>query len=185
MLGYVVVMITLVTGNREKQKEIETIIGFPLAIESLDLAEIQSMNLEEVAMAKAREAYQRIGRPLIVDDVSFEVEALNGFPGPLVKWWENVVGYEAMVEFVNGKSPNVRAVAMAVYTDGKQWITAIGEWKGRLTARAGLDGFGFDFYMIPEGQDQTVAELGRAFKNEYSHRALCFRDLAERLRNFS
>lgn len=175
-------MITLVTGNIEKQKEIEAIIGFPLAIESLDLAEIQSMNLQEVAMAKARSAYERIGKPLIVDDVSFEVEALNGFPGPLIKWWETVVGYEAMVEFVQGKSAAVRAIAMAVYTDGQQWITATAEWKGRLTARAGTDGFGFDFYMIPEGQNQTVAELGRAFKNEHSHRAKCFRELAEKLK---
>ncbi len=175
-------MITLVTGNIEKQKEIEAIVGFPLLIESLDLAEIQSMNLEEVAIAKAQDAYQKIHKPLIVDDVSFEVEALNGFPGPLIKWWEMVVGYEAMVEFVKGKSTVVRAIAMAVYTDGQQWITAKAEWNGRLTARAGSDGFGFDFYMVPEGYDKTVAELGRAFKNEHSHRAKCFRKLAEKLK---
>ncbi len=176
-------MITLVTGNIEKQKEIEAIIGFPLAIESLDLREIQSMNLEEVAIAKAQEAYQWIAKPLIVDDVSFEVEALNGFPGPLVKWWENVVGYEAMVEFVRGKSTAVKAIAMAVYTDGQQWITATGEWRGHLAPRAGTDGFGFDFYFVPEGQAQTAAELGRAFKNEHSHRAKCFRELAKKLKD--
>ena len=171
-------MITLVTGNAEKKKEIEAILGIPLAIASIDLPEIQSMDLEEVARAKADTAFARLQRPIIIDGVSFEVEAMNGFPGPLVKWWETVLGYEAMLELAVGKSLAVRAVAMAVYTDGKQTILTEGEMKGVLAPRAGNDGFGFDFYMIPEGYDQTVAQLGRAVKNQISHRAKCFLNLA-------
>ncbi len=176
-------MITLVTGNREKQKEIEAIMGIPLEVESIDLKEIQSMNLEEVVNAKAAEAYAQLKRPLIVEDVSFEVEALHGFPGPLVKWWENVVGYEAMLEFVRGKCLAVRAVAMAAYIDDTQMIVATGEMRGTLAPRDGDDGFGFDFYFIPEGYDKTVARLGRDVKNQISHRAQCFRQLAEKLTN--
>lgn len=174
-------MITLVTGNKDKQKEIEAILQMPLAVESIDLKEIQSMNLEEVVRAKAAEAYAQLKRPLIVEDVSFEIEALNGFPGPLVKWWENVVGYDVLEEFIKGKSTACRALAMAAYTDGTIVTIATGEFKGHLVSRAGDDGFGFDFYMIPEGYDKTAAQLGRAVKNQISHRAHCFRQLKELL----
>jgi len=175
-------MITLVTGNKDKQKEIEAILEMPLTIQSIDLKEIQSMSLEEVVRAKAAEAYAQLQRPLIVEDVSFEIEALNGFPGPLVKWWEKVVGYDALIEFIAGKSSACRALAMAAYTDGNQTTIATGEFKGQLVKRAGDDGFGFDFYMVPEGYDKTVAQLGRAVKNKISHRAECFRRLKKLLK---
>ncbi len=68
---------------------------------------------------------------------------------------------------------------MAAYTDGTQTIVATGTMKGRLVDRAGDDGFGFDFYVVPEGYDQTMAQLGRGIKNQISHRAECFRQLAK------
>jgi XTP/dITP diphosphohydrolase len=35
----------------------------------------------------------------------------------------------------------------------------------------GDEGFGYDPIFVPEGETQTVAELGNAWKREHSHRA--------------
>ncbi|MBI5135340.1 non-canonical purine NTP pyrophosphatase [Candidatus Uhrbacteria bacterium] len=175
-------MITLVTSNNNKRKEIEAILKIPLSSVSIDLPEIQSMNLEEVVRAKAAAAFERVGAPVIVEDVGVEIEALNNFPGPLAKWWEKTVGYDRTLELVKGRSQRIRGIGMACYTDGSRTVVAQGAIEGQLAPRAGEDGFGFDFYMIPDGYNQTLAQLGRAVKNKISHRVHCFQQLHTLLR---
>ncbi len=43
----------------------------------------------------------------------------------------------------------------------------------------GNQGFGYDNVFIPDGQTQTLAELGLAFKNQNSHRARACAQAAE------
>jgi XTP/dITP diphosphohydrolase len=45
----------------------------------------------------------------------------------------------------------------------------------------GSDGFGYDPVFVPAGEDQTVAELGAAWKRERSHRARAARALVDSL----
>ena len=78
--------ITLVTGNKHKAKEVERILNIPLEIKEIELDEIQEINLEKVALHKLNQAYELVKEPVIVDDVSVEIDAWNGFPGPLIKW---------------------------------------------------------------------------------------------------
>jgi XTP/dITP diphosphohydrolase len=45
----------------------------------------------------------------------------------------------------------------------------------------GSDGFGYDPVFVPAGEDQTIAELGAAWKREHSHRARAARALVDSL----
>ena len=45
----------------------------------------------------------------------------------------------------------------------------------------GTAGFGFDPVFVPEGETQTVAELGDAWKAEHSHRARAAKALLPKL----
>ncbi|HLN80494.1 MAG TPA: non-canonical purine NTP pyrophosphatase, partial [Thermoanaerobaculia bacterium] len=73
-----------VTGRPEKAQEALR-MGFALERIDLDLPEQQSVDPSEVALIKVRAAFDRLGRPVIVEDSGLEVLAWGGFPGALVK----------------------------------------------------------------------------------------------------
>src|SRR3989344_4748411 len=78
--------IIFVTGNKAKVREAESILKIPLKVKELALDEIQDLDLEKIALHKLKQAYKILKKPLIIDDVSLEIDEWNGFPGPLIKW---------------------------------------------------------------------------------------------------
>jgi len=74
-----------------------TVTAKPLAI-----TEIQADTALEIARAKAAEAFRRLGRPLVVDDSEFCIEALGGFPGPYQKYLDEKIGAEGFVKLMQG-----------------------------------------------------------------------------------
>lgn len=84
--------LVLVTGNDDKWREAQRILGRPLARERLDLPEVQAATTAEVALQKARAAFERLGRAVVVEDAGLELRALGGFPGPFIKYWETLGG---------------------------------------------------------------------------------------------
>src|ERR1035437_9937513 len=47
-----------------------------------DIDEIQGEDPELIVKDKARRAYEKLGKPVVVSDDSWNIPALNGFPGP-------------------------------------------------------------------------------------------------------
>lgn len=52
---------------------------------SIDLLEIQSDSLAEICLFKAKQAFEKLQRPVIVQDSAFGFAELNGYPGPYAK----------------------------------------------------------------------------------------------------
>ena len=72
-------------------------------------------------------------------------------------------------------------VIVAVAPDGRE-VVARGALDGSIArAAAGTEGFGFDPVFVPEGETQTVAELGDEWKRRHSHRAHAASALASAL----
>lgn len=71
---------------------------------ALDLIEPQADTALEVAQSKARQAYKLIGHAVLVDDSSFHIEALNGFPGPYAKYVNDTVGIEGYLQMMKDAS---------------------------------------------------------------------------------
>ncbi|CAE6343214.1 unnamed protein product [Rhizoctonia solani] len=91
-------VLTFVTGNANKLREVEEILaagGVPLIIQSrsIDLPEIQGTAVE-VSKEKCRRAAEIVGGPCITEDTSLGFVALNGLPGPYIKWFLREVGTE-------------------------------------------------------------------------------------------
>lgn len=59
--------------------------GITLTRQHFDLQELQSESGEEIARHKAEQAYAEFKQPLVVNDDSWSIPGLNGFPGPYMK----------------------------------------------------------------------------------------------------
>lgn len=175
--------ITLVTGNRHKVQEAERILGRPVLAEKIDLPEIQALDVREILEAKAAEAWRRIGRPLIVEDVSLELDALGGFPGPLVKWMLEAVGAEGIARTALALgNPGVTARCVLLYKDADHQVFAEGVTPGRLVLPSrGEGGFGWDPVVEAEGLGKTFAEMTGEEKDLHGHRGRAWRALLQQL----
>ncbi|MBV9452991.1 MAG: non-canonical purine NTP pyrophosphatase [Rubrobacter sp.] len=168
------------TSNPNKAREAVEILGIELESVALDLQEPQSLDVAEVAMIKvaaAREALHDPDHPVIVEDSGLVVEAWNGLPGALTKWFLQSVGNQGLLRMLsaeeNRSARAVCAVALAV-VDGSVRVF-VGEVEGSIAPDPrGSGGFGWDPIFVPEGGAKTYAELG-ALKHKYSHRARALR----------
>ena len=172
-----------VTSNEHKWREAQQILGRPLERIALELPEIQAATTLEVALEKARVAFQQLKRPLIVEDAGVELKALGGFPGPFIKYWEKLGGLESICRAADGlKDRRVEAVcALATGTaDGAQAVE--GRVQGTIAqSPRGTSGFGWDAIFIRDGESRTFGELSPAEKDSRSHRRHAWEQLARRL----
>lgn len=174
-----------ITGNYDKVKHLADLLGFELEHVALSLDEIQSLDPAEVITHKAKQAYELVHQPVLVDDVSMWLDTLNGLPGPMIKLFvvaEN--GLENLCRMADGL-PSRRATAQAYFGlyDGKTMTVLHGEIRGEIAAHPRGDGgfaYGWDKVFCPDGYGgRTRAELT---KEEYDAVYATIRPLEE-LRN--
>ena len=65
------------------------------------IPEIQDTSCEEIARQSAIHAAQQIGEPCIVMDAGFFIPALNGFPGPFVKYVNEWISEERLLRMLD------------------------------------------------------------------------------------
>ena len=141
---------------------------------------------EENALLKARAIADYTGLPAVADDSGLCVDALNGMPGVLSARWAGGHGDDqanlelvlAQVADVPGARLGARFVcAAALVVKGREWVVT-GQVEGRLIrAPRGSGGFGYDPIFLPDGFDQTTAEMTAEAKDAISHRGRAFRAL--------
>lgn len=173
-------MIYFITGNKNKFREVKEILWENIEQLDLDLPEIQELDPKKIIEEKLKEALKHHKGPLIVEDVSLEVEALNGLPGPFIKWFEKAIKAEGIYNLAE-KLGNTKAVAKTIFgLANKGKINYFdGEVKGKLVSKRGKNGFGFDFIFMPDGQTKTYAQMSAVEKNSLSHRKIAVEKLKE------
>lgn len=176
----------LVTGNPGKLAEARRIlrlVGTELEAVSLDLPEPQSLDMVEIVEAKAAFAWERLRRPLVVEETGLELLAMRGFPGPLVKWMLHAMGAEgvARTALALGEARAVARCAL-LHFDGHDRTLAEGETAGTLVLPPrGEGGFGWDPVFLPSGETHAYGELEDAAKDAISHRGRAWRALLAKL----
>lgn len=155
--------LTFVTQNLHKVEDAQRLLpDFAIKHVDFEVPEIQSLDPQEIVRHKLEYAYSKIGEPCFVMDASLFLDCLNGFPGPFIKWWfEKTVGEEKTCE-----------IAKLFNQHGCQWTTVLGYFDGSethfleetITGRLpekprGTDGYHWDTIFIPEGEEQTFAEM--------------------------
>lgn len=171
--------ISFVTGNKGKFAETEKILkhfGVNIVHRSLQIEEIRSDSIEEVACASALAAYAQTGEPLFVEDSGLFIQSLDGFPGAYSAWAFRKIGNQGILKLAKGKEAEFRA-CIAYTEDGKETVSFTGSVKGKISEEpSGSGGFGYDPIFIPEktpgvrrSGEKTFAEVPE-MKGVLSHR---------------
>ena len=161
-----------VTGNLNKVREAEQKLGIKLNHTSIDLHELQEVDVECVVKHKAKTAFEQLCKPVIVEDVSLGFKAFNGYPGALIKWHRQYVTTKNICKILNGFDRTAIAKCAICIFDEKEYRVFVGETKGQIIyEEKGISGFGFDPIFQPDGCEKTFAEMILEEKNKISHRA--------------
>lgn len=176
--------IHFVTRNPNKLREAREILeGIKIERIDLDVPEIQAKEVEDVVREKARAAANLSGKTVMVEDTGFYLDAFNGFPGAMITWVIKDIGNRGILKLMEGiKNRGVTVKAAIGYcSPDSEPNVFVGVVKGEVAEKErGTGGFGFDPIFIPEGHNQTYAEMGVKNKNKISHR----RRALEKFREF-
>jgi len=158
--------------------------SLPLDAVALDLPEVQSLDLSEVLRAKLGVAFAAVGEAVVVEETGLELAAMNGFPGPLVRWMLEALGPEGIARAALALGdPRAKAVCLLAWTDGATTVVGRGETKGRLELPPrGEGGFGWDPVFCPDGESRTYGEMSDDEKDAIGHRGRAWRDLLSQLK---
>jgi XTP/dITP diphosphohydrolase len=175
--------ITLITGNPGKAREYAALLGIEVTAAAADLAEIQALDVTQVAARKAEDAFAQLGVPVLVDDTGLSVHAWNGLPGALVAWFLDTVGPQGILGMAVGLADRRATATTALgYADATGVRVFQGAVAGSLAAEPrGSNGFGYDAIFVPEDGQHTFAEMTSQEKNQVSHRSLAVAALRDGL----
>ena len=155
--------VVFITGNQNKADQLAQLLGVELEHQKVSVDELQSTNLDEIVTHKVKQAYEAIGKPVLVEDVSLGFEELDGLPGPFIKFFiEQDNGLQKTCNILDGFA-NRRAVAACTfgYYDGQRLELFHGNLGGEITNEPrGISGYGWDAIFCPDGfSGKTSAEL--------------------------
>lgn len=176
--------ITFITSNKAKAEQLSRHLNYPITHATLDLPEIQSLDLQTVVTQKAKQAYEILKKPVLVEDTSLVFHCLGDLPGPLIKWFLTSLGNKGLAQLVH-KYADVSATAQVLFAlyDGGVMQFFAGEVKGSIAKiPRGEAGFGWDPVFIPQGFEKTWGEMTTAEQAQISMRKIALTKLEKYLK---
>lgn len=163
------------SANPHKLAEVQAIcpvkplpVGLPPAPESHD-------SLHANALEKAAFYASLLQQPVVAEDSGLFVPALGGLPGVQSAHYGGPARLLEAMRAIPQRRAYFAAVVVA-YRSPAEYTFFTGYLSGTIaTEIRGSHGFGYDPIFIPQGETQTLAELGPTWKNLHSHRAQAFR----------
>ncbi|KAB5575897.1 putative inosine triphosphate pyrophosphatase [Coniochaeta sp. 2T2.1] len=173
--------VNFITGNAGKLREVKAILEPAIQVDNqtLDLLEIQG-TVEEVTLDKCRRAADLVEGPVLVEDTCLCFNALNGLPGPYIKWFMQSIGHAGLNNLLAAyENKSAKAVTTFAYCagPGHEPILFQGVTEGRIVPARGPAHFGWD--PIFEYEGKTYAEMDGPEKNAISHRGKALVKLQE------
>jgi len=167
----------LASGNPHKLVELRrSLPGWEIALID-DSAFPPETGMTYVENARGKALHGRTAAPsgawVIGEDSGIEAVALEGRPGIESARWADDGVERLLAELADVSDRRARYVCAIVAIGPKgEEISVEGTLDGEISrTRRGGEGFGYDPVFVPEGELQTVAELGDGWKATHSHRA--------------
>ena len=177
--------IYFVSNNLNKYSEIKSmlddkIIDLDLKFCKQDIIEIQDEKIENIAIEKAKSAYNIVKKPIIIEDDGLFINSLNGFPGQYSKFISKSIGNKGIIRLLKSSSDRSAFFkSIFVYNDGIIAKLFYGKINGKISSTITTGGWGYDPIFIPLKRNNkngiTFAKLSQTNKkNELSHRRIAF-----------
>jgi non-canonical purine NTP pyrophosphatase (RdgB/HAM1 family) len=176
--------LTFITGNAGKAKYAALWLGYPLEHHALDLEEIQAVDVQKVVAHKTRQAFDILQKPVLVEDTSLEFDAMQGLPGPFIKWFGEK-SLDLVGQMLNGFDTRA-ATARTCYglCAGQEVKFFEGTMRGTIAEKPrGSRGFGWDSLFINDGYKVTRGEMDEKAYETTSYRKVALDMLAKYLEN--
>lgn len=179
----------IATGNKYKVQEMKKILkeySINLKQKKIKLLEPDFDSQREVAKEKAKQAYQKLKKPLIAEDTGVYFEAYNNFPGMLAKRVYLGIGFPGLLALIK-KAKNKKAYFLTIvcYYDGKKFKTFEGKLEGKLldkTVSLEKDRLPYEKIFVPRGFKKALVDISINEKNKISHRAIATKKLGKWLK---
>ena len=182
--------LVFVTNNQNKLSEIKNLISSNynvLSLKEIDFSEEieeTEKTLKGNALLKAKHIHSRFGYNCFADDTGLEIDYLNGAPGVISARYAGPKSLakdninKVLLELKNVENRKARFVTfIALILNGEEYFFR-GECLGKITKKVyGQDGFGYDPIFMPNGSNQTFAQISQQKKGEISHRGIAVRNL--------
>ncbi|MBU1130281.1 hypothetical protein KKE45_03095 [Patescibacteria group bacterium] len=148
--------VTFITGNKDKWNTAKKVLleyEIDLLQKKIDTPEIQSMDVREIATYSAKFAVKKIKAPVIKTDVGYYINALNGFPGPFVKYLNQCLLPTDVVNLVkNHTDKSITLKECIAYCEPrKKPIIFISETYGAIATKPQGKGSTMDQILIIKG----------------------------------
>lgn len=159
-----------VTGNPFKLEIARKVLeksGIRVVQEKLETPEIQSTDPVEIASFSARWAAEKLNKPIVLTDAGYYIRALNGFPGPFIKYINQWLTAEDLLRLMEKKEDRIVEVfgCLAYCEPGKKVVTFESKVTGKIAKKAvKTDKPGstpINEIFIPEGFDKVETEISR------------------------
>lgn len=162
-----------VTGNRYKFEIAQAALhGTKISLlqERLAVPEMQSNSVQEIAEHSARWVSQHLDHPFIIHDAGFYIDALNGFPGPFIKYanqWFNVEDLLRLMENKRYRHITVHDCLVYVQPNAAP-VTFHGSYHGTIATTPGEStGTPIERLYIPRDRDVPISELPSTEQRAY------------------
>jgi len=162
-----------VTSNEKKIKAAKNILekeNIKIKPINLEIKEIQG-NPKEVAIQKAKDAFKIIKEPLIINDSSFHIEALNGFPSTYASYVEKTLGDEYILKLLQDET-NRKAyyLDILVYIDKYGYQVFEAKTRGRISETSFKAKYPYDRIFIKENDEYPIGyyqdKIDTIYENE-------------------
>ena len=159
-----------VSSNNHKYQEAKKILdsfGINLGFLKSNLEEIQSNSLHNIALVKAKDAFSKFKKPVIIEDDGLFIDSIEGFPGPYSSYVFKTIGNKGILSLLKNNR-KAKFVSIITYCDKTLLESFEGKQFGKISKIQKGKGWGYDPIFIPNNSKKTFAELNN--KNELSHR---------------
>ncbi len=160
--------VVFVTGNKDKfaQVVVEALSGYSIKLvrEELLVTKIQDTDFVKIAEFSASWVSNKLNKEVVVTDAAYYIKALNGVPGPFVKFVNSWLLPSDILKMMKNKEDRKvdSPVCVSYCKSGSKPVSFVSQNRGTISYKPEGEDSTMDQIFISEGYNHTVGTLSKS-----------------------